>query len=138
MRQHNLIEAGWTFGFNDNKRRAGVCRYTPKSIELSRHYCENNPDEKIKDTILHEIAHALLPPGNGHNRVWKAKCIEVGAKPERCYDDTVVMPKGNWVGRCPNCQHVLRRHRRPKNLTGWYHKMCGRLLGSFNYVWEGS
>src|SRR5580704_1150694 len=84
---HELDE--WEFGINTNVRRAGVCYYPTKNtrgrIELSSHFAERNSDEMIRDTILHEIAHALVGPGHGHDAVWQAKCVEIGAKPERCY-----------------------------------------------------
>lgn len=38
----------------------------------------------IRDTILHEIAHALVGPNHCHDLVWKAKCLEIGATPRRC------------------------------------------------------
>lgn len=138
MREHGLIDNGWKFGFNDNVWRAGVCRHRTKSVELSRHYCQNNPETEIRDTILHEMAHALVGPGHGHDQTWKRKCVEIGARPQRCYDSKIVMPQGKWVGQCPNCKQVFRRHRRPKVLTGWWHKGCGKTAGSFEYSRESS
>jgi hypothetical protein len=102
MAEHGLTE--WKFAFNTNKRRAGVCRYPARSkpgrIELSKHYVLRNPDDEVRDTILHESAHALVGPGHGHDEVWKAKRVEAGARPERCYDETVVTPKGWWRVTC--------------------------------------
>jgi hypothetical protein len=45
---------------------------------------DRNGAEEIVDTILHEIAHALVGPRHGHDTVWKAKCTDIGARPERC------------------------------------------------------
>ncbi len=136
MAQHGLT--GWQFAFNTNKRRAGVCRYPMKSrpgrIELSRHYVLRNPADEVRDTILHEIAHALVGPRHGHDEVWKAKCVEVGARPERCYDDTVVMPKGRWRATCGGCGREHDRHRRPKRLTGWWCRGCGKERGALRWV----
>src|SRR5262249_35413457 len=79
----------WEFGFNSNVRRAGVCFYPhaaePGRIELSVHFAASNLDEEVTDTLLHEIAHALVGPGHGHDEVWRAKCREIGARPEACY-----------------------------------------------------
>ncbi|MFO0798290.1 MAG: SprT-like domain-containing protein [Gemmataceae bacterium] len=136
MAQHGLNE--WEFGFNTNKRRAGVCRYPvrgrPGRIELSKHYVLRNPADEVRDTVLHEIAHALVGHGHGHNEVWKAKCVEVGARPERCYGDTVVMPKGRWRATCGGCEREHDRHRKPKRMTGWHCRKCGKERGAL--VWR--
>jgi len=137
MDKHGLH--GWTFDFNRAKRQVGVCKYPtrtkPGCIELSMHYCERNDEEDILDTILHEIAHALVGPSHGHDEVWKAKCREIGARPERCYDVSVIdMPKGKWRANCPCCGREFHRHRRPKTLTGWWCKKCGKEKGQI--VWQ--
>lgn len=81
MTQHGLIEQGWTFEFNTNQSRMGVCRYTPRRIEVSRHYAAAATEAEVRDTILHEIAHALVGPGHRHGMVWKDKAIMIGATP---------------------------------------------------------
>ncbi len=132
MARHGL--AGWAFAFNTNVRRAGVCRYPtrgrPGRIELSKHYVLRNPESEVRDTILHEIAHALVGPGHGHDEGWKAKCVEVGARPERCYGEEVEMPKGRWRATCGSCGREHDRHRRPKQLTGWHCRKCGKERGA--------
>ena len=42
-----------------------------------------NGPEEVRDTILHEVAHALVGPGHGHDTVWKATAAQVGARPQR-------------------------------------------------------
>ena len=61
MNQHGLYD--WTFMFDDAKLRFGQCRHRSKEISLSRELTELNDVVHVKDTILHEIAHALLPRG---------------------------------------------------------------------------
>ena len=86
MAQHGLL--GWVFKFNRRKRQMGICFYPhqgrPGRIELSIYFVEKNSEEEIRDTILHEIAHALVGPKHAHDAVWRAKYIEIGAVPKRC------------------------------------------------------
>ena len=131
---------GWEFGFNSNVRRAGVCFYPhrgePGRIELSVHFAEKNTDAEVRDTLLHELAHALVGPGHGHDAVWRAKCRQIGAKPEACYGDEVEMPRGRWRAVCAGCTSEYDRHRRPARTDGWYCRPCGRDRGKL--VWQCS
>src|ERR1700722_17840393 len=79
MAQHGLL--AWTFAFNRRKSSLGLCLYELRTIELSVFFVIRNPHEEIVDTILHEIAHALVGPGHGHDAVWKRKCQQIGARP---------------------------------------------------------
>lgn len=64
--------------------RIGNCNYKKRIISLQPNYVELNPEDKVLDTILHEIAHALTPK-HGHNKFWKRKAIEIGCNGQRCY-----------------------------------------------------
>lgn len=114
----------WTFKFNKNKRRLGVCKQEEKRLELSQHYVLRNDREHIADTMLHEIAHALVGTEHGHDHVWKDMCIQLGCNPKSC-DASADMPDGDWQARCPSCLIVFTRHRRPKKLRGRYCVACG-------------
>ena len=120
------------FRFDNAKKRAGSCQVGrgEKFITLSRHFVRMNEDnmEQIKDTILHEIAHAKAGPGNGHNELWKMWCRLVGANPTRCYDSKeVAMPKGKVVAYCP-CHAEHRRHRMPRSYHVYHCNTCNALL----------
>src|SRR5262245_59311474 len=100
MARHGL--AGWSFGFNRRKRSLGLCRYATRTIELSVYLVYgNSAADEVRDTLLHEIAHALVGPGHAHDAAWKAKCLEVGARPQRC--GQADMPPGRWQAHCGNC-----------------------------------
>lgn len=137
MAKHGL-QGGWTFAFDRSRLRAGQCKVWPGKaggrITLSAHFVDLNSEAEILDTILHEIAHALVGIGHGHDKVWQAKCREIGARPERCFDNaSVKMPQGRWVAECPGCGQRFHRHRRPRVLTGWHCRRCGKEKGKFDW-----
>ena len=113
MADHNLV--GWSFTFDHARRRFGSCRFREKRITLSRHLTFLNTEEQVRDTILHEIAHALCPR-DGHGAAWKEMCRRIGAKPERCYqsEDVVTPPRrpAPWKIGCPRCGWWTDRHKR--------------------------
>lgn len=55
-----------------------------KVVQLSTKLVELNDEERVRLTILHEVAHALTE-GHGHDRVWRAKLLEIGGDGERTY-----------------------------------------------------
>lgn len=99
LHEHGLSD--WTGGLDNARRRFGMCNFTKKHISLSRPLCELNDAEEVRDTVLHEIAHALAWQRHGkncgHDNRWKAICVEIGARPEACYDDGVVQPTAPWA-----------------------------------------
>lgn len=145
MKQHGL--AGWQFRFNRARRRMGICFYEKEQIqvwpppfikqsgriELSIHLVERNPVDEVRDTILHEIAHALAGPKAGHGPRWKSIARAIGARPERC-SLAADMPKGKWRAQCPNCRCEYHRHRKPRSITGYHCKACGPVFGAI--VWR--
>jgi predicted SprT family Zn-dependent metalloprotease len=111
MDKYGLLDKGWCFKFDNAKVRFGCCNYTDKVITLSRHLCKLNSKEKVVDTILHEIAHALCP-GQHHNHVWRRKAIEIGCSGNRCYSATeVVQPKLKYTAVCKGCNTEFNRTR---------------------------
>ena len=117
MRQHGLFEAGWRFRFDHARRRFGSCQYGPRFITLSRALTLLNGEAEVRDTLLHEIAHALTP-GDGHGPRWRAKCREIGARPRRCYDDQAVASPPRRPARyewgCRACDWWVERRRRTR------------------------
>jgi predicted SprT family Zn-dependent metalloprotease len=111
MRLHRLPRE-WSFAFDRSKVRFGKCDYRRKQISLSRHLVELNEEDEVRDTILHEIAHALAPRGVGHGPAWRALALAIGCNAQRCYGDDVVRPAPKYRGTCPACSRVIYRHRR--------------------------
>lgn len=76
--------ADWSFGFNGAAGKLGVCRYRQKQILLSRKHAVDDTPDRVSDTILHEIAHALAGAGAGHGPAWKKVARRLGATPKSC------------------------------------------------------
>lgn len=111
MNEHGLYT--WKFAWINRKTAFGLCNYSTKTISLSRHLVTINDMPRVKNTILHEIAHALAP-GHGHGRVWKNMCVKIGARPERCYNEqNTVTPEAKYHLVCRECDFKASRHRKP-------------------------
>jgi predicted SprT family Zn-dependent metalloprotease len=126
----------WSFAYNRRKVEMGLCHFEARRIELSIYFVERNGMEAIVDTLLHEIAHALVGWGHGHDACWKRKCVEIGATPGRTCE-SALMPEGRWRAQCRCCGMMHHRHRRPKRLVGWWCRRCGRERGQLRWGWAG-
>ena len=71
----------WSFRFSSARQKLGECRAREKLIVLSRTHAAEGTPADVRDTILHEIAHALAGPGAGHGPAWKAIARRLGARP---------------------------------------------------------
>lgn len=120
-----VIHLGYRFSFDNAKSRFGACHYgNDKRITLSRHLCSHNLDKtytKIKDTILHEIAHAICVHlygkvvGAGHGIRWQRIAKQIGCTAQRCYDrEKVNLPKSKYTATCPTCGNQSPFHRKPR------------------------
>lgn len=121
MREHGL--EGWSFQFDNAKKRLGVCNPSRQIIGLSAPLARINDLDTVRNTILHEIAHALAPARSGHGSEWKRICREIGARPERCANgEEIETLPSKYVGTCPKCSHTFKRDRlsaRLKQAGGW-------------------
>ena len=75
--QFGLTERGWTFDFDRATKREGRCDYTNKRISYSGPILPHRTREEFRQTMLHEIAHAMTP-GAKHGPAWKAMARKLG------------------------------------------------------------
>lgn len=110
MGEHGL--RGWAFGFDRARVRAGACHWRDRRITLSAAITAAQGESEVRETLLHEIAHALVGPAHGHDAVWRAQARAIGSSGQRCYSGEEPVVAGRWQGRCA-AGHVVHRHRRP-------------------------
>ena len=133
LKEHDLFYAGWRFEFDNAKSRVGVCKHSRKVIGISKVFLPFLTEEGVQDTILHEIAHALVGFEHGHDSVWKRKAIELGALPNTCivkshYADyegfrKAMVSSSKYTVRCNHCGREKPMHRRPQRS-----RSCGKCM----------
>lgn len=129
MNLHGLN--GWSFHFDTAVRRFGYCNYDTRTISLSQKLTELNDEARVKNTILHEIAHALVGRGSGkrgrsihHGPEWVRQAKAIGCDGSRLYDSTIVTkPAHRYEATCPACGYIYKRVRKPKGS-----RLCGKCL----------
>lgn len=109
MEEHGLEH--WDLQFDRARQRFGRCVYDTYTIQLSAPLVSLNEEHHVRDTILHEIAHALMGPGYGHGPEWRRMARRIGAPPERCFTQAVVTPERKYSGTCDCPGKVFRRDR---------------------------
>lgn len=110
----------WQVVVTRAKTQAGVCRFDRRQIGLSGPLTARMEEDVVRDTILHEIAHALVGPRHGHDAVWKRQARALGCSAERRLDSDIPRTLAAWEGICA-AGHTVHRHRQPMRVLS-----CGR------------
>ncbi len=108
----------WKLVFSNQRRHLGYCKPRRKIISLSLAFMNANPYPVMKDTLLHEIAHAIHYMETGktnHDNGCRDVARRVGCRPERCAPvDGLTMPRGKYIGLCPVCNKTIYFYRKVK------------------------
>lgn len=111
----------WSLEFDNAKTRAGVCKHGPKIIGLSRLFIDVSTDEEIMQTVLHEIAHAMVDAKAGHNKVWRETATAIGYRHKPLDGREIGERNAPWIGQCLK-GHDFYRFQRPR--SAMYCKAC--------------
>ena len=133
MKTHGIKET-WTFKFDGAKGRGGLCNHGKRFISLSRHFVEAATIAEVRNTLLHEIAHALVGPGHGHGRVWKQKAREIGCTAERCHSVKMPDKHYNYAATCSACDFTYQRIRLRANVRN--HSACAKCWQAPKLLWR--
>jgi len=117
---------GWGVELDGAKRRAGVCRHHERLIGLSAPLTRLHDEDEVRDTILHEIAHALVGPEHQHDDVWRQTALRIGGTGARCVPGDAPRVAGAWLGVC-HAGHTRERHKRPDRVM-----TCGQCSTEFD------
>jgi predicted SprT family Zn-dependent metalloprotease len=113
LAEHRLC--GWSFDFDHATRRAGSCHFGRQRITLSLQFARRASAAEIRETLLHEIAHALVGPRHNHDAAWRAKARQIGASGERCHDRRFTPPR--YIVQCRNGCWTATAERRRRNVV---------------------
>jgi hypothetical protein len=98
MDKHGL--QAWSYKTNRSSKVAGRCYSLGRVIEMSTKIAAVRSEAETRNTILHEIAHALTPL-HGHDGVWAAKHRELGGDGQAHWHDRAAsLQMALWVGKC--------------------------------------
>ena len=125
----------WDLAFDRARRRAGQTDHARRRITLSRHLMSLYDEAQVRETILHEIAHALVGPTHGHDAAWKRAARSLGAPDSARLPSSLPSPDAPWVGTCPRCGATRRLYRAPRRVSS-----CGVCSRAFDpaliLTWE--
>tara|TARA_R110002094_G_scaffold201421_3_gene172897 strand:- start:145 stop:636 length:492 start_codon:yes stop_codon:yes gene_type:complete len=130
LKKHGLREKGWTFKVSRGKNILGSCVYKTKTIKISRYLIQLGTDEEVRETVLHEIGHALAGGRAGHGYLWKLRCRDVGLMNPRQYSDNLSYEVPHKITlNCPVHGVITKRQRRLKEglLERTWCRDCGRI-----------
>jgi predicted SprT family Zn-dependent metalloprotease len=113
----------WSFNFNNRFSSLGLCIYATREIQLSRPYVNANTWEVVRKTVLHEIAHALIPLENASHgpqwaetfiRIQKAEGISNPTAELTYHMEEFVRPPSPYVLVCPACNYQHPAYKPPR------------------------
>jgi len=113
MDEHGLHD--WTLAYTSKLgSRLGSTHHARRLIVLSGPKMAAVDGAERLDTVLHEVAHALCGPHDGHGSRWQATALRLGADPTATVrlDQDVTVQTAAVVGTCPS-GHTVTQGRMP-------------------------
>ena len=126
MDEHGL--AHWKLELSRAHRTLGQTLLAGKTIRISRSHIQLNDWPTVKETVLHEIAHALADEKHGryikaHGPEWRRIAADVGCEQIASTARGHVTPEARYRGVC-ECGTPHSRHRMPPAGSRYTCKKC--------------
>ena len=125
----------WSFRFDHARKRGGLCNHGTRVISMSRYLCEIWDLEHTRQTMLHEIAHALVGRDHQHSRQWLAVARSIGYEGGVSHQYAVAEHLAPWRGACPS-GHTIVRFKRPSRKAVSCAKCSPRFSKQYLITWE--
>jgi predicted SprT family Zn-dependent metalloprotease len=106
MFEYGLIPRGWNFAWNRQVNAYGLCNYERFTIYLSKLLVPQMTVAQTENVIKHEIAHAIVGSGHGHDEVWRNQATLIGCTGNTCEDYKAAV-KHKWQAKCPDGNHPV-------------------------------
>jgi predicted SprT family Zn-dependent metalloprotease len=121
---------GWKIAFSNAAGRGGSCSYKTKTLRFSRLYMKASTEAGTRNTITHEVAHAIAGSGHGHDAVWKRIHKSMGGTGQTTVAESqvnmrVIEAKKNNYVICNKCHKFLGKSTRKIKTVGRIHAGCG-------------
>lgn len=89
----------WTAVLDNGRTRAGMTCFRSHRLSFSRHLIARGSPSEMRETILHECAHAIAGATHHHDHVWRNIAVRIGCSGETCHSIELAEPK--WILFCP-------------------------------------
>lgn len=129
LKLHGLY--GWKIAFGNAVGRGGSCSYKTKTLRFSRLYIKASTAAGVRNTVTHEVAHAIAGMGAGHGPEWRRIHIRLGGTGQRTVAESQIIDpqiisreKNNYVV-CLKCKTVLGKSTKKIKTVGRSHRGCG-------------
>lgn len=126
MIAHGLLD--WRVKLHNKRKVLADCNNRTRTIRYSKHFLKIATPDQLDGVTLHEIAHALVGPGHGHDAVFKRKVREIS--PTTKYvganvEEPIMTHRYNL--ECPECGSTSRTNVNKRYICGDCNKKGNRV-----------
>lgn len=92
----------WTVKLNSKRTSLAETFHSEKTIYFSKPFIMVADKSQVVGVTLHEVAHALVGAGHGHDKVFREKCVEISPNSDYAEHATSIQLK-KYILTCPKC-----------------------------------
>ena len=92
----------WTVKLNNKRASLAETWHSQKTITFSKYFILAADKSQVVGVTLHEVTHAILGAGHGHDKLFVEKCTEISPNADYAKYATS-MPLRKYILTCPRC-----------------------------------